>query len=129
MDRFIVDGQGRRLGIENALALKESLAGNHLDLKWFRLLPKSSTTQLALFGIFSDFHLNLRKPSKSQSIYFDSECPLYVFTTELTIVDRMGVPLSRAVAVEATQPRPIYEHGHLVVRLRLHRRYRESQKA
>ncbi|USD35618.1 MULTISPECIES: DNA sulfur modification protein DndB [Vibrio] len=102
VDRFIVDGQGRRLGIENALALKESLAGNHLDLKVVQVATEVIYDSASFVRqIFSDFHLNLRKPSKSQSIYFDSECPLYVFTTELmTIVDRMGVPLSRAVAVE-----------------------------
>lgn len=101
-DRFIVDGQGRRLGIEDALAIKEMLASNHLDLKIVQVETECIYDSASFVRqIFADFHLHLKKPSKSQSIYFDGKCPLYVFSTELmTIVDRMGTPLSQAVAVE-----------------------------
>lgn len=101
-DRFLVDGQGRRVGIEEALRLKEQLVSHHLDLKIVQVQTESVYESASYVRqIFADFHLHMKKPSKSQSIYFDNECPLYVFTTELmSIVDRMGTPLSKAVAVE-----------------------------
>jgi len=101
-DRFLVDGQGRRIGIEDALKIKEFLSSNHLDIKIVQVETEAIYDSASFVRqIFADFHLNLKKPSKSQSIYFDSHCPLYVFATELmTIVDRIGTPLSKAVAIE-----------------------------
>lgn len=102
VDRFIVDGQGRRLGIQDAMQVKQAIADNHLDLKVV-IAPTDVIYDSAEFvrQIFADFHLHLKKPTKSQSIYFNGECPLHVFSKELmTIVDRMGTPLSKAVAIE-----------------------------
>lgn len=101
-DRFLVDGQGRRLGIENALNINEHLANLHIDIKIVQVGTEMIYDSANFVRqIFADFHLHLRKPTKSQSIYFDSECPLYVFSTELMfIVDKLGKPFSKSVAVE-----------------------------
>ncbi|MGR5096087.1 DGQHR domain-containing protein [Vibrio maritimus] len=99
---FVLDGQGRRVGIEQALKLKGSLAGHHLDVK-FWIVPSADVYEsaTAIRQLFADLHLGLRKPSRSQSIYFDSEDVLNVFANEvLTVTESRGAPLSDAVAVE-----------------------------
>lgn len=101
-DRFIVDGQGRRLGIERALLVKEQLKHHHIDVKfWIAPTPLIYDSANKVRQIFADFHLKLRKPSLSQSIYFDKADPLNVFAWEvMQITTKRGVPLRDAIAIE-----------------------------
>ncbi|MGN2715653.1 DNA sulfur modification protein DndB [Aliivibrio fischeri] len=101
-DRLLIDGQGRRKGIELALAIKSHLSGHHIDVK-IVFVPTEliKESEKLVKQIFTDYHYALKKPTPSQSIYFDSEQIINNFAKELIkITDARGVPFSAAVATQ-----------------------------
>lgn len=108
-DRLLIDGQGRKSGIELAMAIKEHIKNHHIDVKV--LIVDTNTvkeSEVKVRQIFSDYHFKLKKPTPSQSIYFDNEQKINIFSKELVkVTTAMGVPFSDAVATQKIK------HGQL----------------
>ncbi|MEJ6059228.1 DNA sulfur modification protein DndB [Aliivibrio salmonicida] len=69
---LLVDGQGRRLGIEEAISIFNHLSNNCIDMKIFVTDTNSlSEAKEVLRQVFSDLHKKLVKPSSSTNLYFD----------------------------------------------------------
>ncbi|MUJ20355.1 DNA sulfur modification protein DndB [Aliivibrio fischeri] len=69
---ILVDGQGRRLGIESAINTFPHLASNCIDLKIIVTETTSITEAKGLLRqVFSDLHKKIVKPSGSTNLYFD----------------------------------------------------------
>jgi DGQHR domain-containing protein len=65
--RYLVDGQGRLMGIRQALKTNPALADNTIDIKFVRSEGLVKDTQL-----FADINMTPVKPNKSQCAAIDS---------------------------------------------------------
>lgn len=81
-ETILVDGQGRRLGVEDALVIAEKLCTDKSDkLRNYTIDMKfiASNTNTLLDAkefirqIFSDYHFRVKKPTTSINIFFDSK--------------------------------------------------------
>lgn len=73
VERMLFDGQGRRLGIEEALALKGSLKGRTVTITF--LETQTDTLEQGrdmIRQLFSDIHKSVVKPNSSINLFFDS---------------------------------------------------------
>lgn len=109
-DRLFIDGQGRLGGIKLAIKQSEFLANRHLDIKVI-VVPTTTIRESREFvcQIFSDYHLELKKPNPSQNIYFDNELSSSRLAKEiLDITYKLGIPFDTAIAVNGK-----IDHGQL----------------
>ena len=109
-DRLFIDGQGRLSGIKMALKVKPELKDLHLDIKV--IVVKTNTIRESsqkVRQVFSDFHMRLSKPNKSQNIFFDAATASSRFIKELlNITDKRGVEFGKAIALDGK-----IKHGQL----------------
>ncbi|MDD1829243.1 DGQHR domain-containing protein, partial [Photobacterium sp. ZSDE20] len=78
----IIDGQGRRLGIEAALSFLPQLAERHIDLKIIvsdKAVLEDDSAKIK--QCFTDLHRSVVKPNASTRIFFDNETPIHQFAT------------------------------------------------
>jgi DGQHR domain-containing protein len=82
-ERIIIDGQGRLLGIEEALKIASYLKLHTIDFKFFAtgtetLLESKNVIQ----QVFSDYHKKVVKPNPSINLFFDSSSTSSTFVLE-----------------------------------------------
>lgn len=103
-DRFIADGQGRTSFIKYLLGTPEGqqyadhtisfkLVVTHTD----NLLDAHASSVIR--QLFSDLHVNLKKPSKSVSKLFDTSTPFARLQSAVLDCDVGGVKLSKRIAL------------------------------
>ncbi|WP_025562890.1 DNA sulfur modification protein DndB [Psychromonas sp. SP041] len=112
-DRFLCDGQGRYSGNKHVYSEMESMGDFNEMLRLgnqtfgFKVIITNSDTiyckKEIVRTVFSDYHLNLKKPSTSLSLYFDGKTPYsklmrsLIETTELA-----GKPLEKWISLNGT---------------------------
>jgi DGQHR domain-containing protein len=91
-DRFISDGQGRTSFIkwlmeqEGSEQFRDNTIAFKLIITHTKDLSDPKATRVAK-QLFSDYHVSLKKPSKSISKYFDTSTPFARFVDELLEID------------------------------------------
>lgn len=71
--RHLVDGQGRRLGVEAAIKLMSELQHRTIDIKFISTNSDSlEDSKMFVRQIFSDYHKKVTKPNSSINLFFDS---------------------------------------------------------
>lgn len=72
-ERMLIDGQGRRLGIEAAMDILAALKTRTIDIKFVETNSETLLdAKLMIRQIFSDFHKKVVKPNSSINLFFDS---------------------------------------------------------
>ncbi|EGQ8013374.1 DGQHR domain-containing protein [Vibrio cholerae] len=100
-DRLIADGQNRRNLYENILKSQSWRANETLNVKF--ICVDSQDKSLENYGfiirqLFSDFHFNLKKPSTSLNLYFDSSQPYRKLLDKFLSIEVHGFPLKRFIS-------------------------------
>ena len=105
-DRMVSDGQGRLTSIT---ALMAELTGNELEsLSNMTIAVKFVVTKTATIyearqivrQTFSDYHISLKKPSSSLSLYFDSSTPYGLLMQTLLNVTVKDKPLVEWISLK-----------------------------
>lgn len=105
-DRHITDGQGRHTTASIVLGLDESELINLNDFANHTISVKLVITNTETIyearkmvrQVFSDYHIALKKPNSSISLYFDSSTPYGLLMNELMESELEGKPMHTWVA-------------------------------
>lgn len=122
--RMLIDGQGRRLGVEDAFkvltsglfdgytpeecqARLEELKTHTVDLK---IVPTNTDTLLEakemIRQIFADYHRNVVKPAKSMNLFFDTSVASSRFLMEAyRAVQELSPGAERLISLEGNKAR------------------------
>lgn len=101
-ERMLVDGQGRRLGVEKALAMAGSLGSRTIGVKFFAtgtdsLLDAKKTIR----QIFADYHRKVIKPNASINLFFDGSERAATFVFDAyEHLRKQGFPMEQLVSLE-----------------------------
>jgi DNA sulfur modification protein DndB len=106
-ENMLVDGQGRRLGVEDALTIAKHLGKHTIDIKFVKA-PSDTLIESKTFirQIFADLHRKIQKPNSSINLFFDASEVSAVFAVKAyEHLVTQGMPINELVSLDGNTKR------------------------